>query len=77
MDKFFKVIAFVWFLFWGTLARNTIWGAAEEHEIGIFMSYLVYQWLIALALYFVGDFIRRVVKAEERLEGIIKKRSKK
>ena len=77
MDKFFKVIAFVWFLFWGTLARATIWGAAEEHELGIFMSYLVYQWLIALALYLVGDFIRRVNNAEQRLSGIIKKRGNK
>ena len=73
----FKVLAFIWFLFWGNLARLTIWGAAEEHELGIFMSYLVYQWLIALALYFVGDFIRRVNNAEDRLNGIIRKRSQK
>lgn len=73
----FKVLAFIWFLFWGNLARVTIWGAAEEHEIGLFMSYLVYQWLIALALYFVGVFIRRVNNAEDRLNGIIRKRSQK
>lgn len=73
----FKVLAFVWFLFWGNLARLTIWGAAEEHELGMFMSYLIYQWLVALALYFVGDFIRRVNNAEDRLNGIIRKRSQK
>ena len=77
MDKFFKIIAFAWFLFWGNLAKNTIWGAAEDHELGMFMSYLIYQWFIALALYFVGDFIRRVSESEERLAGIIKKRIKK
>lgn len=77
MALFFNILAVVWFLFWGNVARVTILGAAEEHEIGLFMSYLIYQWLIALALYFVGDFIRRVKNAEDRLDGIIRKRSQK
>ena len=74
MDKIFKAIAFLWFFIYGALAGGMIWGAAEKHEVGRFMSYLVFQWLIALSLYFVGDFIRRVSNAEDRLDSIIKKR---
>lgn len=73
----FKVLAFIWFYISGRVALMTILGAAKDHELGIFISYLVYQWLIALALYFVGDFIRRVNNAEDRLNGIIRKRSQK
>ena len=76
MDKFLKVIAFLWFFISGYISIYSIWGVAEKHELGIFMSYLVFQWLIALSLYFLGDFVRRVKKTEERMERIIKKRKK-
>ena len=76
MDKFFKVIAFLWFFISGYISIYSILGAAQKHELGIFMSYLVFQWLIALSLYFLGDFVRRVKKSEERMKRIIKKRKK-
>jgi len=76
MSIVFKIIAFIWFFISGNNARLQIWGAAEDSQMGLCIAYLIFNWLIALSLYFVGEFIRRIDDAEERFEGIKRKRSK-